>query len=63
MKHEAMPFMVEDTPEHAHNIDHVEKTYGGDGHRPEFEKFKAHSAGHKLHHEHVMGMHKGGSSK
>jgi len=60
MKHEDMPHMKEETPKHAHNIDHVEKHYGGDGHKAAKEFYKQHASGHKLHDEHVMSMHTGG---
>ena len=63
MKHEDMKNMKEDTPKHMHNIHHVEKTYGGDGHKPAHEFHTPHQAGHKKHHEHVMAMCGGGMSK
>jgi len=47
--------------EHKHNVDHVKHHYGKDhDHMHEQEKVKQHSAGHKMHHEHVKRMCKGG---
>ena len=47
---------------HIHNIHHVEKHYGGDGHKAAHEHYGAHAAGHKKHHEHVMAMCEGGEA-
>jgi hypothetical protein len=63
MKMDHPPLMKENTPSHAHNIDHVEKNYGGDGHKAAHEFHTPHQAGHKKHHEHVMAMCGGGMAK
>jgi len=63
MKHEDMKNMKEETPSHMHHVDHMEKHYGGDGHKQHHEHFKQHAAGHKLHHEHVKAMCGGGMAK
>lgn len=63
MTHEDMKPMQEKFMPHVHNIDHVEKNYGGDGHKAHHEFTTAHQAGHKKHHEHVKAMCGGGMSK
>lgn len=63
MKMDHPPLMKEDTPTHMHNVDHVEKMYGGDGHKPAHEHYGQHAAGHKKFHEHVKAMCGGGMSK
>jgi hypothetical protein len=52
------------TMEHKHNVEHVKHHYGkGHDHMHEQDKVKQHSAGHKMHHEHVKAMCGGGMSK
>jgi len=63
MKHEDMKNMKEESSKHLHNVHHVEKHYGGDGHKHHHHHYKEHAAGHKLHHEHVMAMCGGGMAK
>jgi len=58
-----VPFMKEGSPDHVHNVDHVEKMYGGDGHKAAHEMFGQHAAGHKKFHEHVKAMCGGGMPK
>jgi hypothetical protein len=51
-------------PRHIHNVDHVEKCYGGGGHVNEQHKVKKmySEAPHKMQHEHVMAMCGGGKT-
>ena len=47
--------------EHKHNVDHVKEFYGKDHkHMHEQDKVSKHKETHKMHHEHVKAMHKGG---
>jgi hypothetical protein len=50
----------------AHNVHHVEKHYGGDGHKHHQHHVKdehmAKEDGHKMHHEHVKAMCYGGKA-
>jgi len=47
--------------EHKHNVDHVKAHYGqGHKHQHEQDKVSKHKEGHKMHHEHVKAMSKGG---
>ena len=45
-----------------HNIHHVEKHYGGDGHKAAHEHYGKHKEDHKMHHEHVKAMCYGGKA-
>ena len=62
MKNDFPPMMNEETPKHTIHPDHMEKLYGGDGHKQHHEMFGQHAAGHKKHHEHVQAMCGGGMS-
>ena len=48
--------------EHKHNVDHVKHHYESAGHKHEQDKVAQHKEGHKMHHEHVKSMHKGGKA-
>ena len=56
-------FKPEPTTEPRHNVDHVEKFYGGDGFKPAHEDYKKHAAGFQLEHEKVKAMCGGGMAK
>jgi hypothetical protein len=63
MKNDFPPMMKENTPEHTIHPDHIEKHYGGDGHKHHHHIYGEHAAGHKKHHEHVKAMCGGGMPK
>jgi hypothetical protein len=56
-------FKAEATTEPRHIIEDTEKRFGGDGHKPAFEDYKKHAAGHQLEHERVKAMCGGGMTK
>jgi hypothetical protein len=49
--------------QHLHNVHHVEKHYGGDGHKHHHHEYGKHAAGHKKEHEKVIALCGGGKSK
>jgi hypothetical protein len=53
--------MFNDKP--LHNVDHVSKNFGGDGHSHDHEMYGKHAAGFQKEHERVQAMCGGGMTK
>ena len=60
MKNDHPPLMNEDTPSHTIHPDHIEKMYGGDGHKHHHHFDGQHAAGHMKEHEKVQKLCGGG---
>ena len=49
--------------EHKHHVDHLKQHHTEGTHKHHSEHYDAHKASHKVHHEHVKAMCKGGKAK